>query len=160
MKGCQMKGISVSSTVLMQLVTDLHLHTLPNPRMSSPMSPALLAGGWGGAGFFLWSSWLGLSLSHVQFTVQHFSNLCINLISFIKLQIPKRQVHLCSFHSVQLSAFCMQNTVKKFWPRKLLRWTAQSTFKICCNLHDKMIVRFFSYFPLNNHPGISSVWFL
>lgn len=39
---------------------------------------------------------------HTLLTAQTKSDLCRNLISFIKLQITQGQLHLCFFHSVKL----------------------------------------------------------
>lgn len=68
-----------------------------------PLLPALVGMGASelptGWGFPLLSPWLPLPLSCAAQTK---SDLCGNLIFFIKLQITQGQLHLCFYHSVKL----------------------------------------------------------
>lgn len=67
------------------------------PALVGRMGASEFPAGWG---FPLLSPWLHLPLSHAAHCSK--SDLCRNLISFIKLQVTQGQVHLCFFHSVKL----------------------------------------------------------
>lgn len=123
---------------------NLCLNTTPGPQNVPLYLSCPPWWGWGhlsspqGGGFLCWVRG-STCLFHVPLTAQTKSDLCRNLIFFIKLQITQGQLHLCFYHSVKLRILNVEDG--QGMPAKWA-FLASCNANTCCNRQEKVIVKF------------------